>query len=782
MIGIVVVSHSRALAEAAVDLARQMLDDSTAPRVVVASGLDSGELGTDATAVAAAIGTMTDLDGVLVLLDLGSAVLSGEMALEFLEPDLRHRVRLSAAPLVEGLVVAAVTASTGADLDTVATEAANALAGKADHLDPGGAATDLVPEAPPDAMTADLRVADPHGLHARPAAAVVTAVRGLDAAVWLTNLDNGRGPVSAVSMSAVATLDARHGALVRVSATGAEADDALQALTALLADGVGGSAPVIAPVAPGAAEGSGLDVALGRAQVVRAEVDLGSYEAGDPEAEAERSGRAVAATASYLDDLAARAGADAAAILAAQRTLLDDPAVADPVARDVAAGTAAPHAWRDRLDAVAAEFERLEDPYQRERATDVRSVRAHLLRELTGTATPAADDDRAPVVLVVDELDAATAATVDPSRVVGIVAVAGGPTGHGALVARARGIPLLTGAGRQADGVRDGQPVGFDARAGTLWTDPDEADRTHLEDVVATRTAERARVLDRAAESAITQDGRCVPVLANVSSVAEAEQVASWADGAGLVRTELLFADRDTAPDVDEQAKVLAELAVALGDKPVTIRTWDVGTDKPLPYFPSYVEENPALGVRGVRMIGTPAEPLLRDQLSAICRVATEHRVRVMFPMVTERREVDEALSLLDAAALELGGVPAGLEVGVMVEVPAAALLIEELAEGLDFVSIGTNDLTQYVMAADRGNPAVAHLAGGVAPAVLRLVGRVVTHRPAGLTVAVCGDLASRPDAVPLLLELGVDELSCAPARIPEVKAAVRDYGGPAQG
>jgi phosphocarrier protein FPr len=268
-----------------------------------------------------------------------------------------------------------------------------------------------------------------------------------------------------------------------------------------------------------------------------------------------------------------------------------------------------------------------------------------------------------------------------------------------------------------------------------------------------------------------------VPVLANVSSVADAETaVASGADGSGLVRTEVLFADRWEPPSVAEQAETLLALAERFNGRPLTVRTWDVGGDKPLPFLALPREANPFLGVRGLRAFLGRAAPLpsrvLADQLTAVCRAAREAPISVMFPMVTLRAEVDGALRLLREAAG--ADPPEGLRVGIMVEVPAAALAVRSLAAGLDFVSIGTNDLAQYALAADRGNDAVAELADPLAPGVLRLVDLVGRERPDGVTVAVCGDLASRPEAVPLLLGLGVDELSCVPAVVPDVKAAVR--------
>lgn len=461
-------------------------------------------------------------------------------------------------------------------------------------------------------------------------------------------------------------------------------------------------------------------------------------------------------------------------MLAAQRALLSDPEIIDLVTADVAAGTSAVEAWQRRLDVVADRFARLADPYQRERATDVRSVQSAVLQALTRDSRDHHPQVEGPVILVVDELDVATAASVDPEQVAGIVVVARGRTGHGAIVAGSRGIPLFTGAGAAAASITSGQRIAFDARRRKLWTSVTEEQADGWPAYVAERRAEQAALVVAAREPAVTQDGTAVPVLANLGSLADAELAAEFgADGSGLVRSEVLFADHARAPTGAEQTERLRLLAERLRYRPITVRTWDVGGDKTLPFLPLPRETNPFLGLRGVRAFLGPGAPLpirlLTDQLAAIARIAP---VGVLLPMITSRVEVDAVLARLEESVGRER--PAGLRLGIMIETPAAALNIRTLVAGLDFVSIGTNDLAAYTAAADRGSDAVADLADPLTPAVLRLVDLVVRECPAGMAVAVCGDLASRPEAVPLLLGLGVAELSCAPARVPEVKAAVR--------
>ena len=752
MIGIVVVSHSRALADAAVGLAAEMVAEDKRPVIAVAAGLDATTFGTDAMAVSEAIGAADSADGVLVLLDLGSAVLSAEMALEFVDPEVAARVRLTSAPLVEGLVAAAVTASTGASLDAVAAEAARGLAGKQDHL--GDAqAVEATPVAEAD-RTVEVLVGNEHGLHARPAARLVGLVNGFDAAVTLTDLDTGRGPVDAGSLSMVATLNAQQGHRLRVGASGPEAAAALAAIEQLAKQNFGdepaGSASVPVPAAASAG-GSGLDVAIGPAVLAGDAVNLDGYVAGDNE-----PGRLEDALRTAADDLQVlRDGsAEHGGIFEAHLALLTDRKVLDAVRTAISGGESAPVAWKQVYDELASTFEALDDAYQRERAQDVRAVRDRVLRALTGTTTEEAPADG---ILVVPELDAATAATLDATRIAGIAVRAAGTTGHGVIVARSRGIPLITGIGDVAGPA--GATVAFDARTGSFEIAPDEQ---AVRATIAERVSERRRALEEADQPAVTRDGKTIDVLVNVGVLQDAVDVRG-ADGSGLVRTEVLFGDRRTAPTVDEQAETFRAIARALGGKPITIRTWDVGGDKPLPFLPQAAEANPFLGERGLRVFRHRPD-LLRDQLEAVRRTAAETPVHVMFPMVTTADEVDWALEEL--------GPHDGLEVGIMVEVPAAALRVATLARDLDFVSIGTNDLTQYTTAADRTNAAVAPLADGLDPAVLQLIDHVA--RAAGVRVAVCGDLASDPRSAVLLAALGVTELSAVGPQVPLVKARLR--------
>ena len=771
MIGIVVVSHSRALADAAVRLAEEMVAAEARPRIRVAAGLDETTFGTDASAIAEAITDVDSADGVLVLLDLGSAVLSAEMALEFIDPETAERVRISPAPLVEGLVAAVVTASTGASLAEVAAEAEEGLAAKAEHLGVETAAPEPAESAEPvtvEGPATEVVVRNPHGLHARPAAALVSGLRGLDATVLLRNATLNKGPATARSVGKVAALGLLKGHTLAATFSGPDAGAARERFLSLAAADFGESEEpaASAPTAPADPARTGRQVVIGPALVRGGDVDTGRYSPGTPEAEKARLEAAVATVTASLAGLAAPVGPQRG-IFEAQEALLGDPDLAEALVADTASGTSAVDAVRARFGAVAADFDTLTDPYLRERGQDVRSLERQVLQVLVGSTDQTTPDTGH--ILVVDELDAATAAGLDPATTLGVVTTTGGATGHGVIVASSRGIPVLTGRS-EAKGVPEGTLIGIDPGPGTLWLDPDATTQQEIRRLSESRGQEAAAAATRAHEPALTSTGRRVLVEANIASLADAVAgAAAGAEGSGLVRTEILFAHHATSPDAATQAAALVEIGKALG-APITVRTWDPGGDKPLPFLVTDGEANPMLGERGLRAMRRYPD-VFAEQLRGIVSAARAVPVRVMFPMVTEPDEVVWARSVLADVLAEHPN-PPSLEVGIMVEVPAAALRADEFAPLVDFASIGTNDLAQYTTAVDRGNGRVAHLSRP-SSAIWALIFMTCTafgDKP----VAVCGDLASDPDLTATLVGLGVSELSVRPPVVALVKEAVR--------
>ena len=500
-------------------------------------------------------------------------------------------------------------------------------------------------------------------------------------------------------------------------------------------------------------------------------------DAEDPAAEAARLDDALAQVredlAAARDDLVDRGRADEAAIFEAQGALATDDALLGPARRAIADERHnAARAIHDASEDVAAQYEGLDDPYLRERAADVRDVGRRVMRALLGETSSAAADG---AVLVTDELLPGDAATLDPDRVAGVATAHGGATGHAAIIARSLGVPTVVGLGPSLLAVPEGTPLLLDGDAGTVRVDPDPAAAERHREQSAAADARHAVALEHAAGPAVTLDGVGIDVFANLGDIDGAPAaVEQGAEGVGLLRTEFLFLDRDELPDEDEQAEAYATVARGLGGRPLIIRTLDVGADKPLRALPQEPEANPFLGRRGIRL-QLARRDLLSAQLRAVLRTAAEHPVKVMFPMVATIGEVRAARAALDEARRDLGIDPP-LEVGVMVEVPAVAVDAERFARELDFLSIGTNDLAQYTMAAERGNEHVAALAAGPVPAVLRLVDLTVRGAQAhGRWVGVCGELAGDVDGARLLAGLGVSELSMAPPRIADVKQTLRE-------
>ena len=864
MVGIVVVSHSEALAEGVVALAREMGGDELS--LQAAGGMDEpGVLGTDAERVRAAIERAMSDDGVLVLMDLGSALMSAEFALEMVG-ESAGPVRLSDAPLVEGAVAAAVAARGGATLDEVAAEARGALAMKSSQLGddgpvPGGAVPDAaapdgavpdgaVPDgAVPDAaapgrpapaeagpsrapgssaatpdVLAELPVRNAIGLHARPAARFIELVRSFDADVRVAKAGGGE-PVRATSLTNVVALGARRGDTLVVSATGPQAREALDALReladhgfgdGLAPDGVQSVAPppardrtanapdgsVVADVADAAPTSAtsaqimppqpadvltGVPASAGIALAPARHLHGSRAFVAPPERECkshareralldEAIGTARAAIGRDRDVIAKRAGRAEAEIFDAHLALLDDEALLDPAREAIDAGAIAERAWHDAAESVAQRYRSLSEPLLRERATDVLDVGRRVLDAITGEDSPGVNHAG---IMIAGELTPADAAGLDPALVEGIATAHGAATAHAAILARALGLPAVVGLGEAVLAIAEGTPLLLDGDAGTLTVQP-------AAEVVREAQARRERAQERRAaarertrEPGVTRDGTRVEVFANLGNAGEAAgAVQLGAEGVGLLRTEFLFLGRAELPDEEEQIETLREIARALDGRPLVVRTLDAGADKPLAALPMPAEANPFLGVRGIR-VGLERPELLETQFRAILRVAAEYPVKAMLPMVATAGEVLRAREVLERARA-VTRLPAPLDLGIMVEVPAAALTASHLAPLVDFFSVGTNDLTQYTMAAERGNERLSSLLAGPQPAVLALVRATVQAAAEhGRWVGVCGELAGDPAAAVLLVGLGVTELSMAPALIPEVKAALRSVDLP---
>ncbi|MBH3461658.1 phosphoenolpyruvate--protein phosphotransferase [Pseudomonas putida] len=648
-------------------------------------------------------------------------------------------------------------------------------------------------EAPPDWPSVRVILANPHGLHARPAKVLAQLAKGFEGEIRIRLTDSGHPGVSVKSLSRLLSLGARRGQELELIAEPAIASDALPVLLEAIEQGLGEDVeplPALAlPVAevvretlqaplPGSqvqGVGAAPGIASGPAHV-RIERQIDYPLRGESCAqERARLRAALAAVDAELQTLVQRSDKAIGEIFITHQEMLADPALGDEVDLRLAQGESAAAAWMAVIEAAASQQEALRDALLAERAADLRDIGRRVLAQLCGVAEQA--EPQQPYVLVMAEVGPSDVARLDPARVAGIVTAQGGATAHSAIVARALGIPAVVGVGAAILLVEAGTPLLLDGQRGKVSVAP-AADE--LQRALAERDQREQRLQAAWAnrhEPAVTRDGHAVEVFANIGDSSGIDKVVELgAEGVGLLRTELIFMAHPQLPDVATQEAEYRRVLDGLQGRPLVVRTLDVGGDKPLPYWPIADEDNPFLGVRGVRL--TLQRPqVMEEQLRALLRAADDRPLRIMFPMVGQMHEWRAAKAMVERLREEI---PVNdLQVGIMVEVPSAALLAPQLAREVDFFSIGTNDLTQYALAIDRGHPSLSAQADGLHPAVLQLIDMTVRAAHAeGKWVGVCGELAADPHAVPVLLGLAVDELSVAARSVAEVKALVRqaDY------
>ena len=724
----------------------------------------------------------------------GARVRTGEVLLNFDLDLLARRARSLLTPII-------VTTDSGFRIVRRVEGRAVAVGDPLMELVPGRAAAAVPAAAAPAAVLERARVAFEHGIHARPAALLAAALKNLAADVRLAARGREANGRSAVALMA---LGAQCGDEIEIRATGPDAALAVRALVAALAAAAphGGSsaAPRPASAAPAplaradraaaaggtsAAPAAGAEIpgvvasrglAVGRAvQLRRPEIAVCDSGAG-PAEETIALERARAAVRARLERRAAEPGGGAGAraageIAVAHLELLDDPELLAAARVRIGEGRSAGLAWRETLRAAAAQLAALADPLLRERADDLLDLETQVLLALTGAATAGAIELPENSVVIARELLPSQLVALDASRVVGLATAGGGATSHVSIIAAAMEIPALVALGSSVLALRDGTELIVDAERGVLEVEPPPARLAAARATLGLRRERSAAERAAAQRECRTADGVRIEVFANVGSAAEAHAaVRNGAEGCGLLRTEFLFLERSAPPDEAEQTAAYQSIADALGGRPLTIRTLDAGGDKPIAYLPQPREDNPALGLRGVRTsLAHPA--LLRTQLRAVLGVRPLASCRILLPMITEVDEVTSVRRLLEeiCAELGLGRAPA---LGVMIETPASALLAERLVAEAEFLSIGTNDLTQYTLAMDRGHPQLAARLDALHPAVLRLIATAAQAAAgSGRMVAVCGGLASEPLAAPLLVGLGVHELSAVGALIPQLKA-----------
>lgn len=643
------------------------------------------------------------------------------------------------------------------------------------------------PEPLPDDLPNhfDIRIDSPHGLHARPATALVDIAKGFEATIRVRHGDRAG---DAKSLIGLLNLGIDSGATIRVMAEGPDADAALAALREAIEAGLEEEeeAPSSSAEQP-RIEWEGRGIAGVAASPGLATGPVWQYQRGkivvaptarDPEAELTRLERAIEGAkrelAELYEDVKSRSGAGKAAIFRAHAEFLDDQGLIEAARTRIRKDArSAGYAWEQSYGEQAKSLAAQKDALLAARAVDLRDIGRRVLRLL---AERIEDDPKlpdTPVILIADDLSPSDTARLDPALALGICTGSGGPTSHTAIIARSLDIPAIVGAGDSVMDIPDGTQIVLDGNSGILVLEPTVGDRANAERVQADLAAQREAERRACYQPAIMSDGARIEVVANIAAPEEAAKaVEAGGEGVGLLRTEFLFLGREQAPTEDEQTGAYTTMVEALNGLPIIIRTLDIGGDKSVPYMAMPVEENPFLGERGIRLCLNRPE-LFRTQLRAIFRASKKGPVRIMFPMISTLEELKRAKSLTEEVRREMGADP--VEIGIMIEVPSAVMMAAELAAEVDFFSVGSNDLTQYCLAVDRMHPMLSRQADGLHPAVLRMIDLAVKAADkAGKWVGVCGGIAGDPRGVVILTGLGVKELSVSIPSIAAVKAQIR--------
>ncbi len=639
----------------------------------------------------------------------------------------------------------------------------------------------------------DIVIQNPTGLHARPAKIFVNTAKQFKSDI---RVQHGEKKANAKSLISMLTLGVETGSEIRILVDGVDEDEAMEVLETAVLSGLGESEHIEAAAQPQPAQqpppsngqqpitdnqiqgiAAAPGIAIGPAyQLKQSELEIEETFAGSSAEQTRLQGaieRARGQLNALRKEMLARDASAEADIFDVHLEIMDDPDLLDAVLTKINGQQSAAQAWQATIDARAKLVAGLDDPLLAARSADLHDVGYRVLRLLVGADDQGHKLPDHPVIILAHDLSPSDTAALDKDKVLGFCTAVGGPTAHSAIIARALSLPAIVSAGEKVLEIEDGTQVIVNGATGMLTIGPDETAVSQAKTAQQQWQAQRDAAEKRAADPAITQDGHRVEIVANIGGLADAQQaMASGAEGVGLLRTEFLFLDRAEAPTEGEQFTVYRDVVQAMQGQPVIIRTLDIGGDKPLPYIEVPPEANPFLGERGIRLCLNRPD-LLRQQLRAILRATTFGKLRIMFPMVADVAEWRAARAMVEELRNELNMPP--VELGIMIEIPSAALMADAFAPEVDFFSVGTNDLTQYTLAMDRMHPSLAGKSDGLHPAVLRLISRTVEAAHAcGKWVGVCGELGADPQAVPILIGLGVDELSVSVPAIPTVKAQVR--------
>ncbi len=640
----------------------------------------------------------------------------------------------------------------------------------------------------------NIPIPNPTGLHARPTAILVAEAKKFSSVI---HLYKGGDQANAKSLVSIMGLEVNCGDEINLVAKGADAEDALASLVPLIESGLGEDCPPISEslqqnneaednteeedvplssdpnIILGVTASPGL--AIGQVvQLKREEIQV-TENASNATAENAALKSAMEEAFMQLQELQNKMeDKEKAAIFSAHQELIEDPELVDSAKELIDDGKSAAFAWKTAYTAQAMQISKLKNELLAARANDLRDVGRRVLQLILGMQS---DEAALPdnTILIAEDLTPSDTANLDRDKVLGFCTMTGGSSSHVAILARSMNLPAVAGIEARALKIANGTRVILDAGEAKLRLNPSDAEIKKIKTEQEQLAVKEKQDLENAHLPAKTKCGQTCEVVANIANAKDAQDSQKLGgEGVGLLRSEFLFMNRATAPTEDQQYTAYTDVVKSLApNQPLIIRTLDVGGDKPLPYLPIAAEENPFLGLRGIRVMLHKTK-LFRAQLRAILRASKEGNVHVMFPMITTMEDLRASKAILEEERVKLGVDP--IPVGIMVEVPATAVMAEQFAEEVDFFSIGTNDLTQYTLAIDRGHPTLAAQADGLNPAVLDLIGRTVqgAHKHKKWT-GVCGGIASDPHAVPILLGLGVDELSVSVPSIPSIKAQIRE-------
>lgn len=797
MVGLVIVSHSEKLAEGVVELAKQMTLGQDVP-IISAGGLGNGEIGTSFEKIMEAIEKAYSEDGVLVLMDLGSAVMTTQTCLDFLPPEMQSKIVLCNAPIVEGAIAAASAAAQGLPIEKI-----KEIAEKVDTSKVQQSLSEEV-EFSPNAKVVEVKLINPTGLHARPASLFVQLASKFKSEIKVQNITAGKKVADAKSIMDMAVNGTGEmGNIIRIIAEGEDAEEAVKELKNLVESGFGelevgneknildnkkdnyfnnSTEKINKTTFKGIPVYSGYVVAPiwvfkrktleifneEKKKFVTYEELLKAIE------------KVLDETKIIKNQMERKGDSKIAAIFEFHEMILNDEKIRLEIKNLINNGLSAEDAFIKVIDFWIDKLKNQNFELMQERTKDLEDIKNRVLLELFGkreqTISPVEKS-----ILVVDELLPSETAMLDKDKIIGIAASYGGKTSHSAIIARMLGIPSVVGLGPEILNIPSGTIVALDGVNGLLLVNPTEEVVNKFKKENDLLRLKEEELINKAKELSKTKDGRRIEILANVGKIDKLEELKKYgAEGIGLLRTEFLYIDRKSPPTEDEQFECYSLVSEIMNEKPVVIRTLDIGGDKQLEYISLEKEDNPFLGVRAIRLYKKHPE-LFKTQIKALLR-ANRGNIKIMIPMVASIEEVRWVKKMINECKLELSNKKikfiSNIEIGIMVEVPSTAIMSELFAKEVDFFSIGTNDLTQYTLAVDRGNEHLKYLFDSLEPSILRLIKITVDNaHKYGRTVSVCGEVASEKEAIPILVGLGVDKLSMNPRMIPHAKELVRSFG-----